>query len=294
MNLLLTGATGYLGQRVAAALAAAGHRLSALVRPDSDTSVLAGHVPPERLFVVDAATLAPTLAQRKHDAVIHFAASYGRRGESWADVFSANCTFPVALLAAACQAKIPAFVNAGTSLPGHLGPYALSKHQFAEWGELVAGQGEIAFVELALEHFYGPDDSGDKFVTRVIRQCLHNEPSLPLTEGRQRRDFIHVDDVVAAVLTLVGQLPQQPSGYQRLEVGSGQAVSIRELVELIQRLTGADTRLEFGAVATRPGEPDQLQADVRALEALGWRCRIPLETGLRQTIVEERRKEEQV
>lgn len=290
MNFLLTGATGFLGRRVATSLAAKGHQLTALVRRGSDRSALAGIVPDGEFLEAETHPLAQIFAHRSFDGILHFAACYGRRGELLSEVFEANTGFPLRLLENACHAGVPAFINAGTSLPAHLGVYALSKQQFSAWGKLLGEAGKISFIDLALEHFYGPDDSAEKFVTRIIHSCLSEVPTLALTEGRQRRDFIHVEDVVAAVEALVAHLPRKPLGYHHLGVGTGETVSIRELVEQVRLLTGACIRLDFGAVATRAGEPEELKADISALRALGWSPRVSLKAGLAQTIGFERRK----
>jgi nucleoside-diphosphate-sugar epimerase len=75
-------------------------------------------------------------------------------------------------------------------------------------------------------------------------------------------------------------------GFANYEIGSGNPVPVRELVELIHRLTGSRSRLLFGALPHRPGEPMLTRADTSALRELGWRPRVQLPEGLARTIEE--------
>ena len=96
--------------------------------------------------------------------------------------------------------------------------------------------------------------------------------------GTPLREFMHVDDLADAIVFLLetydGDLP--------LNVGSGQEISIGDLARLVARETGFSGRLAFDA--TKPdGTPRKLM-DSSRLSALGWRPKIPLEQGIRDTI----------
>lgn len=280
-TVLLTGATGFLGSHLARALPGAGYRVAVLKRRSSSLHRLAGL--DVALFDVEDGV---ERAFDGVDAVIHAATSYGRQGETVSALLEANTAFPLRVLEAAVQRGVPLFINAGTVLAPSLNAYALSKHQFLQWGEHLAARHPIAFVNARLEHFYGPGDDRAKFTTHVVRSCLENVPELALTEGAQLRDFIHVDDVVAAFLLLLERGASGPA--REFDVGTGQAGTVRAFVETAHRLAGSTTRLAFGALPYRPGEPMRSEADPRALRALGWRCRHDIASGLQDTINRER------
>lgn len=220
----------------------------------------------------------------KIDAVVHVAASYGRNGESVAQVVDANLDFPLHLLEAAVAAGVGLFINTDTALDKFINAYALSKRQFSEWGKHFARQKKIRFLNLRLEHFYGAGDDDTKFTTHVIKSCLANVPELKLTPGEQRRDFVYIDDVVDAYLLLLAQAGEMQEDYVEVDVGSGEAVQIKEFVGLVHRLTGSSTHLNFGAHPYREGEAMFLQADTAGLRKLGWSCRHTLEQGLKLAI----------
>jgi nucleoside-diphosphate-sugar epimerase len=131
---------------------------------------------------------------------------------------------------------------------------------------------------------YGPGDDASKFTTHVIRSCLGNAPELRLTPGEQKRDFIYIDDVVAAYLLLLQQHLELPRAFTQLGLGSGQAVRIRDFVEQVHRLSQSRTELKFGALPYRQGEIMESAADIAALQRLGWHARYTLEQGLSQAI----------
>jgi GDP-L-fucose synthase len=95
--------------------------------------------------------------------------------------------------------------------------------------------------------------------------------------GSPRREFLHVDDCADALVHLLKVYP----GSEHVNIGSGEDLTIRELAEIVARVVGF-----AGRVATDPTKPDgtprKLMNGAR-LAALGWRPRIELEAGIRET-----------
>jgi len=139
-------------------------------------------------------------------------------------------------------------LNSDTILDRHMGAYALSKRHFAEWGRLFAEDNNIRFVNIRLEHIYGPGDDTSKLPTRLIRECLSNVPEIRLTAGEQKRDFVYVDDVVAGYEILLDQSDNQAENFLEYGLGSGKMVTIREFTETIHKLSGSTSFLNFGAL----------------------------------------------
>lgn len=293
MNILLTGATGYLGSCLATAFISAGHRVVVLKRQTSDLQRLKDIQSELVLYDLEQEGMASAFHDSRFDVVVHAATCYGRAGESPGEMFAANTAWPLQLLESAVSAQVPLFINTDTSLDRSVNSYALSKKQFRDWGLYIAGQQKICFLNILLEHFYGPEDMESKFITQVIRRCLRSEPELPLTSGLQRRDFIYIDDVVAAYLLLL-QDSAAASGFKEYCLGSGMAVPIREVVTMIKELTGAATRLNFGAVPLRKNEVMVSKADIAALQSLGWQPRVSLADGLARTIGLEKKLMERI
>lgn len=287
-TLLITGATGYLGSHLVRRFIADGHVVGIIRRATSSLERLADILDKIRIFDIERLH-EPFAALGRIDAVIHTATNYGRHGEHVMSVFEANTAFPLQLLEAAMHRGVKMFVNTDTVLDPALNAYALSKHQFTEWGRRLARDGRMHFINLRLEHMYGAADDPAKFATYVVRACLNNAPELKLTKGEQKRDFIYIDDVLDACAVVLERVSEPEPGFTEIGVGSGRAVSIREFVETVHRLTGASTRLEFGALRYRANEAMLSQADTTRLCELGWRCRYDLTAGLLEMIEGERK-----
>ena len=142
----------------------------------------------------------------------------------------------------------------------------------------------MKFINLKFQHFYGPGESADKFISFLIAECLRQvSDPIPMTHGEQIRDFIYIDDAISALLELYNHAAALDQ-FSEVEVGSAQGVTIANLAKTIARLTATRRTLGFGLLPYRPGEPMSLVADHSHLTALGWSPRIGLEDGLNRMI----------
>lgn len=287
MNILVTGASGFLGSALALHWLKAGHKIALLLRPGSRLQRLQGldssfHI---GRWATDAGVDA-FIKKAQPEIVVHTACSYGRQGETNLQVLDANLRLGVVITQALQQSTLPVtLINTGSALAPDVSFYALSKHQFSQWGRMLALQagGQIRFVNVLLQHMYGPGDDVSKFTTHVLHACQRNDPELKLTAGQQTRDLIYIDDVVRAYDTLVTKRDQlEPA--QDIDVGSGVAPTIRQFVETAHRLTASQTELQFGALPYRLNEAMHCQANVDRMRQLGWQPAFDLESGLQKTI----------
>ncbi len=287
MRIFLTGPGGFLGSALAHHWAKRGHELALLARPTSRLERLAGLPPAVRVLRASSLEeVAAAMRASAPDAIVHTACSYGRSGETPLEVIGANFVLGTALMQvvledAARKTGPVSFLNTGTVLAPDVSLYALSKTQFSDWGAALATQSprQLRFIDLRLQQMYGPGDDRSKFTTHVIEACRRNEPRLALTPGEQRRDFIHIDDVVQAYDCILKQCGAFAAS-DAIDVGSGEAVTMRSFIELAKQVTGASTTLDFGAVPYRPNEAMLCVADTSRLRELGWRPGVSLADGL--------------
>lgn len=287
MKILLTGASGFLGSSLALHWLATGHQVALLLRPTSQLDRLRGLG--GAFDVGRCATDAEVVAfvrRVQPDVVIHTACAYGRQGETALQLVDANLRLGLLVMQTLQRTEqAVSFISTGSVLEPEVSPYALSKHQFSQWGRMLASQSadKLRFVNVLLQHMYGPGDDTSKFTTHVLHACHRNEPVLKLTAGEQARDFIYIDDVVSAYSILLDQCHQLDPVLD-IEVGSGVAPTIRKFVETAHRLTASRTELLFGALPYRINEAMHCQANVEHMNKLGWKPAFDLEAGLKRTI----------
>jgi CDP-paratose synthetase len=220
-------------------------------------------------------------ANVRPEIVINTVGSYGRRSEKLDSLVEANIYFPSQLFSTALANNVETFIHTGTSLPDKISLYALTKNTFTKAVSKYDTVG-MQFINIALEHFYGPGDDDKKFAAWVLKKCISND-TLQLTSGIQQRDFIYIDDVLSAYEVIL----MNKSGLgksQTISVGSGCPTSLRHFVETIHKYTQSRSTLEFGALPLREEESMYSCADIRELSRLEWKAKFTLEQGIASMI----------
>ncbi|TMQ68384.1 MAG: NAD-dependent epimerase/dehydratase family protein, partial [Candidatus Eisenbacteria bacterium] len=130
---------------------------------------------------------------------------------------------------------------------------------------------------------YGPFEDGRRLVPYVIDTLLRGEEA-GITRGLQVRDFLHVADVGSAIAAAATSHLEGP-----VNIGSGQPVTVREIVATIAAILGSSERVKFGARPDSPTDPPFICANTRKLvEGTGWEPRFDLRSGLEDTIASRR------
>jgi len=282
-TILFTGGTGFLGSNLLRRLAGNDFNILVLVRISSKLFRIKDLSDKVTLLYIEKTDLEELFKEHKIDIVVHCATNYGRNNTEPLSVLESNLLLPLKLLQIGADNGLACFINTDTILDKRVSYYSLSKGQFKDWLKLYSDR--MVCVNVALEHFYGPDDDKSKFVSWVVHSMLARLANLELTLGEQKRDFIYIEDVVAAFLSIIRATAAKNKGFISYEIGSGKTVSIRELVLLIKRLAENDTtHVSFGALPYRENEVMESKTDLTTISALGWRPQVSLETGLMNTI----------
>ncbi len=287
MNILITGGNGFLGSALAKKLLSLGHNIFLLIRKVS--LIKRVNAEQDNLTIIRYQTdddIRNSILLISPDIIIHTACCYGRNGESFLEIYDANFRFGAVILNAInCSEKETIFLNTATSLSPNINYYSASKNQFSELGYTVSrlSSGKIKFIDIVLEHMYGANDDTSKFISHVINACKYNKPFLKLTYGEQLRDFIYIEDVVNAYSFIIDNISKIENN-ERIQLGSGKVISIRELVLLIHKLFKSTTILQFGDVPYRKDEVMYSRANLTYLNNIGWSPKFDIATGITETI----------
>jgi UDP-glucose 4-epimerase len=161
-------------------------------------------------------------------------------------------------------------------------PYGLEKLTVDRYARLYHEIYNTETVALRYFNVYGPRQSGGDYsgVISIFKQQAENDQSLTVEgDGKQTRDFVHVDDVVRANL-LAAETDHVGAAYN---VGTGSTVTIRKLAEQIKNISGSNSDIRH--VEQREGDIRQSQADIeRIQDQLGFEPTISLAEGLRSLI----------
>lgn len=224
--------------------------------------------------------------------VVHLAAitSVLRSVDDPAETYAANVEVTQGLLELARRRGVGQFVLASTNAVvgdiGHgtiseelplrpLTPYGATKAACEMLLSGYAGAYGMATTALRFTNIYGPGmGCKDSFIPRLMRAALSGGGVEVYGDGGQSRDFVHVDDVVQAVLAA---FDKQYAG--NVVIGSGRSISVLELIEAVRAATGAP--LPVTHVPAKNGEmPAVIVAIEKARRELGYAPTVELTEGL--------------
>ncbi len=163
-------------------------------------------------------------------------------------------------------------------------PYAIAKIAGIKLCEAYHRQYGDRFFSVMPTNLYGPNDNFDlqtshvlpALIRKVHEAKLAGAPSVTVWgSGTPRREFLHVDDLADGALYLMQRL----QGGELINIGVGEDVSIRELIDQIRHIVEYNGSIEWDA--SKPDGTPRKLLDVSALHDLGWRHRIGLQDGIR-------------
>lgn len=284
---MLTGATGFIGRPTLTALSEAGHEVHAVARqhpPDSAGAIW---------HQADLLAGCDVVREFEPEILVHLA-WYAEHGKYWTSQENVRWVeASLALLRAFAGSGGRRAVIAGTCAEyewsrdvypenAPVGPatlYGAAKHGLHVVASAFSEQAGIDLAWGRLFFLYGPHEAPERFVPSLVLPLLRGEPA-QMTEGTQRRDFLHVADAGTAFAALADS-----SLTGAVNVASGEALALRDLARRIAVATGRPELLRIGTLPTRAGEPPGLVADVSRLHAeLAWSPRISLDEGVDATI----------
>jgi GDP-L-fucose synthase len=295
---MVTGGSGFLGQQVVTELERAGV---------SDI-----FIPRSRQYDLRQGTaIIRALEDARPDMVVHLAAVVGGIGANRKHpgvFFYDNAIMGIQLLHEAYRFGVDKMVIVGTvcSYPKFTpapfreddlwngypeetnAPYGLAKKMMLVQAQAYRQEFDFNAVYLIQTNLYGPSDNFDlessHVIPALIRKCVEaKEEGKGFIEcwgtGAATREFLYVDDAAQGIVAAA----ERYDGANPVNIGSGEEVSISDLVALIAELVGFQGEIRWDS--TKPdGQPRRRLETTRAKERFDFEARVPLHEGLRRTI----------
>ena len=272
--IVITGATGFIGGHLLSALLNKGYSLIGITR-DNLAPDLKEHRNLKWINWEEFSDHRDTL-NLKILCVIHLATDYGRKKIEPSKVLYSNFQQPAALFSAAISMGAKKIIFADTfygkpqfNYP-HLNEYTSSKKKLLDWCIKKSKCCDTSFLNARFEHVFGPNDNKDKFIPQIIYKLKNLQTPIKLTSGNQKRDFIYIHDLIAALMALIKK--PNTKKFEEYEIGNGYSVSLQEMLETLLETYDTDSSiLEFGVIETRPKEIMDSFANIKPLNKLGWK-----------------------
>lgn len=286
-RVLVTGASGFIGRNLCARLIHEGAEVHGVSRHVQEGTSMRWW----QADLTDPDEAADLLQRIRPDVVHHLAGlNVGSRDlDAVLPVLRHNLVATVNVLVAAVRANCGLVLLAGSleepepdePYPVPTSSYAAAKHGAGAYARLLAALYGLRVVDLRIFMVYGPGQRPPKVVPAVVIPLLRRE-SPELSSGLRPFDWVYVDDVVDA---FVAAAERPDLAGETIDIGSGELVTVRAVVEQIIETMGIDIQPAFGALPDRPLDERIRKADVeRTGDLLGWRARTRLSEGLEATI----------
>lgn len=288
LKLLVTGATGFVGTNFILKLHNL-HQITALVRAESDTSMIEKHCSIYR-DNEDIQALSAFIQKERFDGVIHLATYYqpSHSSKDFLAMLSSNIIFGSKLLEALCVNPPRFFINtltfsqfANSSSYAPAGLYDATKQAFLDIMHFYASKLPTIFCNLLLYNTYGSNDNRPK-VFNLWSKIAESQERMEMSNGEQLIDISHIDDVVNGFQTLIDLCQKNEIATLSTCTLENQRHTLKELADIFMQATHTHLPIIWGAKPYRDNEiMDPISSKNSNLQRLpNWEPKISLQEGV--------------
>ena len=287
-KILITGATGFIGSHLTRKLVEKGFEVGIIKRKKSNLWRISSLM--NKLSIYDADLrdihkVSEAISHFNPDVIFHLATYYAveHKSEEVSLMVDTNVLGTIYLLESSRESKVRLFVNTSScavykeskvklrenSCLEPINFYALTKLQAEQACSFYTKKYGLKTVTFRLFPPYGPADQERRLIPYAIKSFLE-EKKLRLTTGEQKWDFVYIDDIIEAYLKLLN-MSNLPIEHEIFNIGTGNVVSVREVIERIKYIFGVALEPDWGVIPHRKSETWFLCADInKAKNILKW------------------------
>lgn len=303
VNVLVTGATGFIGSHLIKRLVEEGAKVHILSRNEEQLhrNLILKDLDSElklcKADLCDYASIKTCMDNVEPEKVFHLGAfvDLTRDFQTANECLRTNTQGTLNMLNAMSTINCSSFIQLGTyevygfnSVPfmeeqpvDPLSPYSISKvcsEFFCKFANMIYN---VPTVLLRLSNVYGPNQKSERLIPYVIKGAIKNR-EIKLTEGTQTRDYLYVEDAIEAIIK--SALTKEAIS-EVINICSGKEYNVRGVVQRLLDLMGCSIIPLYGELEHRAYEPGRWYCDIKkAKELLGWEPRYSLDEGLKKTI----------
>ena len=302
-KILISGASGFIGSHLVRRLIEDGFEVGIIKRDNSDIWRIKDIKNCIAVYETDLRDINGVSKSFSHfvpDAIFHLATYYAieHKIEEIARMVDTNVLGTINLLEASKEHNVKLFANTSSCFVYKesanpvkesdplkpLNLYAMTKLQAEQACSFYAEEYGLKSVTFRLFPPYGPADHDRRLIPHVIRSIMKGD-SLKLTTGRQKWDFVYIEDIIDAYVQLLYN-KNFLFGHEIFNIGTGNSVAVRDVVIRINEVTGGKAQLFWGSYPHRNNEVWSMRADIsKAKSLLGWQPKTQiLDDGLELTI----------
>lgn len=292
MKILVTGTTGFIGNRLITRLQKEKHLVYAIVRPSSNMANLKRRGVKTYVYRDNIVDLISFLKRGKFDGIIHLASLFLAQHQS-TDVqglVNSNVLFSTILLEAATQAKIPWFINTGTYAQHYqnksyspINLYAATKQAFADISKYYVESSLINFATIELSDTFGPGDTRPKIFNIWLNYIkTPTKEALKMSPGHQIIDISYIGNVIDGYMQLMKLLStdkKKTLAGKTFSLRSAERMSLRKLARVFLETAKVNLQIEWGGRPYRPR--DSMVPWNKGKLIPGWKPKVSLRKGIR-------------
>lgn len=292
MRIVITGATGFIGQNFIPALIKTEPAIEILTINRSVEKAQKLFPQPQCLHI--SVEEMPKMVDFNPEMVYHLATLSTSRNdyEIIEPMMEANITFGVQLLHYVAQCKaLKLFVNIGTFAQYRLGTqqvsdaylYSATKTAFRQFVEYYSHLYRFKYVQLVPYTIYGGKDTAKKLIDYIV-EATSAETPVDMTMGEQILDFTHVNDVVDFFIHILQNRDKfdKIRNGEEFHLGTGVGSTPRDVAAIVEKVSGKKCNINWGGRPYRPMDTMHSVAPIaKNLELLQWRAKINVEEGVK-------------